>query len=55
MDPVSPQCFQCTHFDLALMNCVAFSRIPEEIITNQFDHKKPYPGDHGIQFEQIIT
>lgn len=25
--------------------------IPDEIWEGKNDHKKPYPGDHGIQFE----
>ena len=33
------------------MRCLAFDRIPAEIVNNQFDHRKPYPGDRGIRFE----
>ena len=25
--------------------------IPEPIVTGEFDHTRPYFGDHGIQFE----
>lgn len=25
--------------------------IPQEILDNEFDHTKPYPGDNGIQYE----
>ncbi len=36
--------------------CDAFPNgIPDEIYREGFDHTKPYPGDHGIQFEPIET
>ena len=32
--------------------CTAFPQgIPQEILQNRFDHRKPYPGDHGIRFQ----
>ncbi len=32
--------------------CKAFpTGIPEEILTGEFDHHKPFEGDNGIQFE----
>lgn len=35
------------------MVCSAFPQeIPREILMNEFDHHKPYPGDNGIQFEE---
>ncbi len=33
--------------------CTAFpDGIPEEITYGTNDHTKPFPGDHGIQFEE---
>jgi hypothetical protein len=34
--------------------CDAFpgeTGIPYEIVTDQFDHRFPYSGDHGVQFQ----
>lgn len=32
--------------------CEAFpDGVPEELMWKYYDHRKPYPGDHGIQFE----
>ena len=34
--------------------CDAFpGGIPDEICLGEIDHKKPYPGDNGIKFEQV--
>lgn len=49
---VSLQCESCRYFvdDLGNWHCKAFpDGIPDAIIQG-IDHKKPYPGDHGIQF-----
>lgn len=47
------QCIRCIHW-LGRKRCPAFSgEIPDAILTNEHDHRKPYPGDNGIQFEPI--
>lgn len=52
---IEPQCFDCVHLEEGKrpMRCAAFpDGIPEVILLNKHDHRKPYPGDHGIRFEQ---
>lgn len=55
----SPVCLRCRHFifdekDVYKHVCDAFpDGIPDEIWRGDNDHKKPYPGDHGIQYEAI--
>jgi hypothetical protein len=55
----SPVCLPCKHFifdenDVCKHVCKAFpDGIPDEIWRGDNDHKKPYPGDHGIQYEPI--
>ena len=45
------QCVRCKHW-IRQMECEAFDGpIPVEILSNEHDHRKPYPGDNGIQFE----
>jgi hypothetical protein len=50
----APICMDCKHFNSDNrkgLTCKAFPYgIPEEIITNKVDHKKPYKNDNGIQF-----
>lgn len=52
----SPVCSHCKHYDAENVElperCKAFFEgIPDEIWAGKNDHKKPYKGDHGIQFE----
>jgi len=52
---LTPLCKQCRHWselDFSGYKCKAFPNgIPEEIITSEHDHRKPYPGDNGIRYE----
>ena len=53
-----PMCVRCKHFRIDekrnRLVCDAFpDGIPEEILRG-YDHRKPYPGDHGIRFEEIV-
>ena len=64
--PVIPNCANrgCKHFigwkgrygKAYNLICKAFPKgIPEEIAYGPNLHLKPYPGDHGIQFEPMRT
>lgn len=36
------------------LHCDAYPKaIPDQIVVNRFDHRRPYPGDRGICFEPI--
>lgn len=51
-----PVCLDCKHFihEKGSFKCEAFPEgIPDEIAIGGSKHKKPYPGDHGIQFEHV--
>jgi len=55
---VLPQCLRCKHFQPpprtgpAPYACAAFpAGIPREILLAEHDHRRPFPGDHGIRFE----
>jgi hypothetical protein len=52
MQPIT-QCFSCARWTGdGTTTCTAFPKdIPDEIWFNRFDHRKPYKGDHGLQWE----
>lgn len=59
MTVIIPICVGCKHFRATAKDresCAAFpNRIPEAILGNDVDHRKPYRGDHGIQFEPVSS
>lgn len=53
-------CLYCRHIEYSYesgrggpgISCAAFpDGIPDLIVENEVDHRKPVPGDNGIQFE----
>ena len=50
-----PVCLLCPHYRRSqFRTCDAFpDRIPDEIWVYVDPHKKPFPGDSGIQFEPV--
>jgi hypothetical protein len=52
---IVPQCLSCRNWIGPTPNphCRAFRvAIPDKILSNRHDHKRPFPGDHGIRFEE---
>ena len=54
MSPIPPQCLACRHLHKpGVSTCAAFPKgIPKKILANDGDHRKPWPGDGGVRFEQ---
>jgi hypothetical protein len=50
MEKPSP-CYSCLNYKSGF-SCNAFERIPDIILTGYNDHRSPFPGDGGIQFEK---
>lgn len=47
-----PVCLECRH-NRGQVKCSAFpGGIPDVIWRGDNDHRKPYPGDGGIQYER---
>jgi len=44
-------CTLCKHL-IKPRKCLAFAKIPDEIWLGENNHKKPFKGDNGIQFEK---
>lgn len=57
MNEAIPICIYCKHFfpgPKGFPNCAAYpDRIPDAILQSEVDHRRPFKGDHGIQFEMV--
>lgn len=50
-------CFSCARLisdtEGTPATCTAFPQgVPEPIVAGEFDHRRPYPGDHGLGWVQ---
>lgn len=51
--PDDSVCTDCIHWDFGCA-CDAFPNgIPDDMWLGKNDHREPYPGDNGIQFEPL--
>lgn len=51
---ISPLCLLCEHLKRGSMRCTAFpgeDGIPGKIWLGGYDHRVPFSGDGGVQFE----
>ncbi len=48
----TPACWTCKHKHPNAASCDAFSTIPRAILTGENQHRRPFPGDHGIRYER---
>lgn len=50
----APICFTCKHFRGG-DQCAAFPNlIPDEIMGGDSNHREPFEGDHGVQYERDV-
>lgn len=53
MVEITSQCESCKLYNKELNVCHAFPReIPEDILFNRFDHRRPYDGDNGFRWTE---
>jgi hypothetical protein len=55
MTKQGPNCLKCKHWNKRTIICEAFPNgIPDEIFWEYADHTKPFKGDKGIRFEELL-
>ena len=48
----TPPCWTCRHKHSGTNTCTAFpTGIPDMISSGQHQHREPFVGDHGIQYQ----